>query len=127
MDNNILPKIDLDILQEKANEAAMKGAIECINNFYNGYNSPYKKAIEEELKSKSLMNGGNIILPDILVRINEQLSAEIDRIANQAIAKTYIPLVTKFLTGVDREVKFSDILKKFKDTFEDGEYEDFGV
>ena len=50
----ILPVIDISVLQEKANEFAMKGAIETLKEFYSGYNSPYRKAIEEDLRDDEL-------------------------------------------------------------------------
>lgn len=112
MDNQeIKPVLDIDFLQKKANEYALKGAEEAIKNFYTGYSSPYVKAIEENLKNKAVDN--NFDLPDVLALINDKLSQEIDLIANNAVAKTYIPLVKKILTRENSEIKFSDILKEF--------------
>lgn len=105
------PVLDLEYLQKKANEYAQKGAEDSIKEFYNGYNSPYKKAIEESLKNKGVDT--NFDIPDIVAVLNQKLSTEIDAIANTAIAKTFIPLVKDFLIREDSEVKFSDILKKF--------------
>lgn len=111
MNNTILPVIDNELLQKKANEFAQKGAEECIKEFYTGYNSPYKKAIEENLKNKGLDSSFSI--PDIIGVLNDKFSQEIDQIANQAIAKSFIPLVKDFLIREDSEMKFSNILKKF--------------
>lgn len=112
MDNNKLaPAIDLEILQKKANEYAMKGAEESIKEFYTGWNSPYRKALDEELKKQEI--GTGLQLPDIIALINNTLSKAVDEIANTAIAKTFLPQVQRFLTRVDPEIKFSDILKEF--------------
>jgi hypothetical protein len=117
--NTILPVLDTAILQEEANKAAMKGAIKVFDDFYNGYNSPYKKAIEEDLKAKKL--GANIQLPDIIGILNESLSAEVDRLANTAISKSFLPLVQKFLTRTDPEIPFSAILKEFIECIDDSD------
>ncbi len=108
---NITPVLDLELLQKKANEAAQKGAIDALNEFYNGYNSPYKKAIQENLINKGVDN--NFDIPDIIAVLNEKLSSEIDLIANTAISKTFIPFVKDFLIRENSTVNFSDILKKF--------------
>jgi hypothetical protein len=117
----ILPVLDTEVLQEKAQAAAMKGAISTIEDFYNKYDSPFKKMIEEELKKQEF--GYFLQLPDILSLINESLSKQIDQIANAAVAKTYVPLVNQFLTRVEKDVKFSEVLKRFVKLFE---YDDKG-
>lgn len=107
----ILPVINTESLQQKANEYAQKGAEECLKEFYTGYKSPYKEAIEENLKNKGLDNQFNI--PDIIGVLNEKFSQEIDQIANAAIAKSFIPLVKEFIIRENAEIKFSEILNKF--------------
>lgn len=109
--NVIVPVLDMAVLQEKANEFAMKGAIESIKEYYSGYNSPFRKKIDEDLKKQEI--GCMLELPDILVILNESLTKEMEVIANTAISHTYIPMVQQFLTRVDKEIKFSDILKEF--------------
>lgn len=112
MENTIItPVLNLEHLQQKANEHAQKGAEEAIKEFYNSYNSPYKKAIEENLKNKGIDN--NFDIPDIIAVLNDKLSEQVDQIANSAIAKTFVPLVKEFLTREDSEIKFSYILQKF--------------
>lgn len=113
--DQILPVIDTAQLQEKANEFAMKGAIKVIEEFYTGYNSPYKKAIEENLINKGV-DSYRMELPDILAILNESISNEIDKIANTAVAKTFVPMVARFLTRQAKEIKMSDILKEFIET-----------
>lgn len=127
----ILPKLDNEVLQQKANEYAMKGAEESLKEFYTGYDSPYKKAIEENLKTKGV--DSNFDIPDIIGVLNDKFTKEIDQIANQAIAKSFIPLVKNFLIRENHEIKFSDILKKFIDRtnfeynqkYNDADREDF--
>lgn len=111
MNDQILPVLDTEKLKEKANECAQKGAEDAIKEFYTGYNSPYKKAIEESLKNKGIDTA--IQIPDIIGHLNDSISQQIDIIANNAVSKSFIPMVKRFLTRADAEVKFSDILKEF--------------
>lgn len=109
--NTIIPEINTEELQIAANKYAQEGAIKTIKDFYTGYNSPYIKALEQNLLNRGFDHA--FTLPDVVANINEALSAEIDKIANAAVAKTFIPLVTKILTRADAEMKFSQILEKF--------------
>lgn len=110
------PVLDMNEIQKKANEFALKGAIDCIKNYYTGYGSPFKKAIEEYLeKSRTSFS---FTIPEVMGVINESLSSQIDIIANEAVAKSYIPLVRRFLTRVEGIVKVSDIVDAFKQQHE---------
>lgn len=122
---DLIPTIDPEVLQEKVNQAAMKGALSTIEEFYSGYNSPFKKAIKEDLESKEIRH--TFELPDIIATINDSLTTEIDRIANIAISKSFVPLVKRFLTRTDDEIKFSDILKQFIESFPNSDRDYFDV
>ncbi len=122
----ILPVLNTETLQKKANEYAMQGAIKSIEEYYCGYNSPFRKTIEEELK-KTELGHGSIALPDVISLINDSLSKEIDVIANTAISKTFLPLVQRFLTRAQKETNFSDILKEFVEATDSKEFEDCSV
>jgi len=122
----ITPVLDLEHIQQKANEYALKGAEKALEEFYTGYNSPYRKAIEENLKHKGCDT--NFDLPDIVALINDKLTQQIDEIANTAVAKTFIPYVKEFLSREDGEILFSDILKEFiKFTMYEPDNEDFDI
>lgn len=105
----LLPVLDNAVLQEKASEYAMKGAIDVIKEFYTGFNSPYKKAIEEKLKDKGLCS--SIDIPDIIGVLNESFNKEVNKIANEAIANSFIPLVNNLLTREEPELLFSKFLE----------------
>lgn len=107
----ILPELNIAELQLKANEYAMKGALDSIKEFYSGYNSPYKKKIEESLMNKEA-GGLCFELPDIIAVLNDSLKKEIDEIANTAIAKTFVPLVKRILMREEPKIEFSTILKR---------------
>lgn len=110
--DNINVTVDSSVLEEKAKDFAMKGALKAIEDFYTAYDSPYKKQITEHLL-KNEIGSGRFNLPDIISLINEHLTIEIDKIANTAIAKTFVPLVTKLLIRQEKESIFSNILKQF--------------
>lgn len=121
-----VPKLTLDneAIQQKANEYAMKGAIDCVKEYYTAYNSPFKKKIEESLRSQQL--DWKMELPNILALINDSLTREIDLIANTAISQTFVPLVQKFLTKTKKEMMFSDFLKTIIEET-DAEYHEISV
>jgi len=127
MNQQILPVIDNDLLQQRANEYAQKGAEEVLKEFYTGYKSPYKQIIEENLKNKGL-NNFPFGLPDIVGILNEKIIREFDELANTAIAQTLIPYAKSLLTRQEESIKFSDILSKFIEhefDKEDDDPEDF--
>lgn len=103
--------LDLELLNQKAHEAAMKGAMETIENYYCKWNSPYREGIEQALKDKEIQF--SFQLPDIVALINEKLTIEIDKIANRALAETFLPLVQRALVREDKEIEFSEILTEF--------------
>lgn len=112
----IQPVLDMEEIQAKANEFALKGAIECIKSYYTGYDSPFKKEIENYLKNMS--PSFSFTMPEIMGVINESLSSQIDIIANEAVAKSYVPLVRQFLTCTKEVVNVSEIVDKFKEVHE---------
>lgn len=112
----IQPVLDMEEIQAKANEFALKGAIECIKSYYTGYDSPFKKEIENYLKNMS--PSFSFTMPEIMGVINESLSSQIDIIANEAVAKSYVPLVRQFLTRTKEVVNVSEIVDKFKEVHE---------
>lgn len=115
------PVLDIEVLQQKSQEAAMKAALNVIDEYYNSYSSPYKKQLNEYFENKGASFSFEI--PDIIAAINKNLSLEVDVIANTAISKTFIPLMKKFLTRAEPKMFLSDILKLFiektRDNFDD--------
>lgn len=109
---NLLPVLNMDLLQEKANEAAMKGALAAIEDYYTGYESPFKKAIRDQIISKE---SGNlrIDLPDVVSLLNDALAKEMDIIANKAVSKTFVPLVSELISRTPKQIKFSEFLAEF--------------
>lgn len=110
------PKIDIKLIQEKANAAAEKAYLKEIEEYYTSYSSPYRKLIETELKKQKFSYG--MELPNVMAKINDALSKEVDIIANNAIANSYIPMVSDSLIGLDKEITLSYLLKKIIEELE---------
>ena len=106
-----IPALDEEKLKEAAAKHALAGAITEIREYYEGYGSPYRKKIKEELEKQEF--SFPISLPDVIAQINETLTAEVNRIAANAISFTFAPMVQKYLTRIDGDVKFSDFLKEY--------------
>lgn len=104
-------KLDKEELSKKANELAHKAAVDVLENYYTSYNSPFKNKFEEFLKTKS--TAFKFDLPDIISLLNEKISLEVDKIANTAIGRTFLPLATKMFTRAEQEIKLSDFLTDF--------------
>ena len=119
-----VPPLDEEKLKEAAKEAAMKGALAEIKEYYEGYNSPYRKKVKEELEKQEF--SFPVTLPDIIGQINETLTAEINKIAANSISNTFLPKVQQNLTRTEPVIKFTEILQKFISHHE-GEYDDYEV
>ncbi|MDR1884277.1 MAG: hypothetical protein LBR26_16075 [Prevotella sp.] len=104
-----IPGIDTEVLEKQALESATKGALSEIRDFYEGHNSPYRTMLRKSLESQSTGNSC-FKLPNVTGLINSAISAEIDRIVNNAVANTYLPMITEILTGAAKEMKLSEIL-----------------
>lgn len=117
--------IDTERLQKAANEAAMKWALQTIEDYYTGHNSPYKQELTKQLNAKAF--DCNLELPDVIALINGGITREIDVIANTAIAKTFLPLAQKLLTRAEKEANFSELLEAFVEAtnWDCNEYEQY--
>ncbi len=120
---NLTPTLDNERLQQAVNDAAMKGAMKAIDEFYTSYNSPFVKAISEQLELKGIK--GIIELPDIVALINQKAEEAIMEIANTAIVNTYLPKIKKAITKAEPKINFSEILKAFADEEKESSFDDF--
>lgn len=103
------PKIDVKKIQEAANKAAETAYLKAIDDYYTSYNSPFRQMINAELEKQKFKH--SMPLPDVIKEINSALTQEVDRIANAAIASTYVPMVSKALVRMDKKIKLSDLFK----------------
>jgi len=102
-------KLDEEKLQKAAEDAAMRGAIKEIEDYYTGYDSPFRKSVKKKLES--MAPSIHFELPDILGLINDKLANEIDKIANNFVNHSVVQNVTSILVGVDKDLKLSDVFR----------------
>lgn len=119
-----IPALDEQKLKDAAEKAAMNGALAEIKEYYEGYNSPYRKKIKEALDKQDF--SFPVTLPDVLAQINEALTAEVNRIAANAISNTFMPMVQKALTRTEPIIKFSEILREFI-SYHQGKFDDYDI
>jgi hypothetical protein len=117
------PTLDNQALQAKITEMANKGAMKAIEEYYTGYDSPFLKAFKEEVKEKSISISFDI--PDIVSSINKAISDEVDKLTAIAISKTFIPQLNHVLHREEKEIKLSDILRKFVSIYSADEQHEF--
>lgn len=111
MSNITTPTLDNEAIQAKITESANKGALKAIEEYFTGYNSPFVAAFTEELKNTKMNRSFSV--PDIVSVVNKAISDEIDKLTAVAISKTFIPQLNNVLVREEKQIKFSDILKKF--------------
>ena len=110
LDFNISDEKQKDI-QDKINESALKATLNAINDYFDGYDSAYKKKVKEQLAAQDF--GVKMDLPKVISLINQQLETQMTQIANTAVAKTFMPMVHKFLSNTKPVILMSEMLKEF--------------
>lgn len=113
--NNLIiqPALDMEKLQKAAEEYAMKGALKSIEDFYTGYSSPFRKAVEQYLGN--MVPSFTLDLPGIMALLNEALAAQMKRIVGQTVAHSYIPMMSRLLSRQAERIDVPDIVQKFID------------
>lgn len=117
-------KLDEKKLQELAEKYAMEGAEKAIKEFYTGYHSEYMKQVEKVCHDR--MPSIYFDPVDITAEINKAIKQRITAIANEAVAKTYIPLIERILTRTPNNLMTSGLLyQEYGDYVKDREDDDF--
>lgn len=90
--------IDQDEIKKVATEAARKAITKEVEEFYLGYNSPFRKEVRRYLEENQ--PSVTLDLPDYAEIINSGLTAEIDKICSEISVKNFAHSLRKALTGV---------------------------
>lgn len=106
---NLQVEIDQKLLNQKANEFAEKALIKELENYYQGYNSPFREALKAELEKKEISI--HVELPDALQAINKAIEEEHTKLVDHFINTSFIKQLRDSLQLQDKEVAFSDFLK----------------
>lgn len=75
------PVLDKSIIQKAAQEAATKAALREIEDYYCGFDSPYRKQLREYLQENAPST--RLELPEFSEMLSKSLSAEIENIVNK--------------------------------------------
>lgn len=117
-------KLPEEKIQQLAEKYAMEGAEKAIREYYTGYNSPYVKAITARIES--IAPNPRFDLPDLTAAINKALADKITDLANEVVAKTYIPLFNRLFTPCQENVVSTESLfQEFGDYIKDREGDEF--
>ena len=117
-------KLDDKKLQELAEQYAMKGAEQAIKEFYTGYRSEYMKQVEKVCNDH--MPSIYFDPVDITAEINKAIKQRITAIANEAVARTYIPLINGMLSHTaDNFTTSACLFQTYGDYVKDREEDDF--
>lgn len=110
-------------IQQLAEKYAMEGAEKAIREYYTGYNSPYVKMMTAHVEA--IAPNPRFNLPDLTAAINKALADKITDLANEVVAKTYIPLFNRFLTPSQTNViSTNNLFQEFGDYIKDREGDD---
>ena len=111
-------------IQQLAEKYAMEGAEKAIREYYTGYNSPYVKMMKAHIEA--IAPNPQFDLPDLTAAINKALADKITDLANEVVAKTYIPLFNRLLTPCEQNiVSTENLFQAFGDYIKDREDDDF--
>nr|WP_322625672.1 hypothetical protein [uncultured Flavobacterium sp.] len=111
---NYVPSIDFEAIKAAADASAQKGALAEVKKFYEESYSPFRENIREQLSSVVTPNI-HLDLANIMGILNDKISKEVDNIANEAIAKLFLPEIKEFLTQAPESINLSELVKEYKE------------
>lgn len=118
----------IEIPEEKilqlAEKYALEGAKKAIREYYTSYSSPYVKAVTEYVRKLGL--SPHFDIPDFTAAINQAIMNRVTEMCNEAISKTYLPILNRILSGYDGDtVRSQSLYQVFGDYVKDVEGDDF--
>lgn len=81
------PVLDKNIIQKAAQEAATRAALREIEDYYCGFDSPYRKQLREYLEKNAPST--RLELPEFSELLSKSLSAEIENIVNKKCVESF--------------------------------------
>lgn len=118
-------KLDEKRLQEMAAQYAMQGAEKAIKDFYTGYDSPFMKEVQRELKEKMETNLF-FDMSQMTALINQALNDKVSEMANTVVANTFLPMLNRMFSQERKTVVTTqDLYEHFGDALNEELYDDF--
>lgn len=95
------PVLDKDIIQKAAQEAATKAALREIEDYYCGFDSPYRKQLREYLQKNAPC--ARLELPNFSELLSKSLSAEIENIVNKKCVESFAQEIRRAFSHLKEE------------------------
>ena len=121
------PVLDKNIIQMAAQEAATKAALREIEDYYCGFDSPYRKQLREYLQKNA--PSARLELPKFAELLSKSLSAEIENIVNKKCVESFAQEIRRAFSHLKEESDGTILLTTLAEDmmsyidFEDSEYD----
>lgn len=121
------PVLDKNIIQMAAQEAATKAALREIEDYYCGFDSPYRKQLREYLQKNAPST--RLELPNFSELLSKSLSAEIENIVNKICIESFAQEIRRAFSHLKEESDGTILLTTLAEDmmshidFDDSEYD----
>lgn len=121
------PVLDKNIIQMAAQEAATKAALREIEDYYCGFDSPYRKQLREYLQKNAPST--RLELPEFSEMLSKSLSAEIENIVNKKCVESFAQEIRRAFSHLKEESDGTILLSTLAEDmmshidFDDSEYD----
>lgn len=95
------PVLDKNIIQKAAQEAATRAALREIEDYYCGFDSPYRKQLREYLEKNAPST--RLELPEFSEMLSKSLSAEIENIVNKKCVESFAQEIRRAFSHLKEE------------------------
>lgn len=95
------PVLDKNIIQMAAQEAATRAALREIEDYYCGFDSPYRKQLREYLQKNAPST--RLELPEFSEMLSKSLSAEIENIVNKKCVESFAQEIRRAFSHLKEE------------------------
>lgn len=121
------PVLDKSIIQKAAQEAATRAALREIEDYYCGFDSPYRKQLREYLEKNAPST--RLELPEFSELLSKSLSAEIENIVNKKCVESFAKEIRRAFSHLKEESDGTILLSTLAEDmmtyidFDDPEYD----
>lgn len=121
------PVLDKNIIQKAAQEAATRAALREIEDYYCGFDSPYRKQLREYLEKNAPST--RLELPEFSEMLSKSLSAEIENIVNKKCVESFAQEIRRAFSHLKEESDGTILLTTLAEDmmshidFDDSEYD----
>ena len=121
------PVLDKSIIQKAAQEAATRAALREIEDYYCGFDSPYRKQLREYLQKNAPST--RLELPEFSEMLSKSLSAEIENIVNKKCVESFAQEIRRAFSHLKEESDGTILLSTLAEDmmtyidFDDPEYD----